>query len=229
MESRDGRTARAAGSTVAPEKGQHTPAAAGPPPGSPAGAGAPGAGRTALRGAARAPAPPGVPRRTGRMTKVRWGIVWMCFLGTSINYLDRANLSIAMPKIVDDFGISHTLEGLILGAFFWTYALFQLPAGHFIDRLGARIMYTFAVIWWSVFTALTAVASGFVSLFGYRLGLGIGESAAYPANAKVVRQWFPARSGRWRRASTTAAPGSAAPQPCLWWRSSSPPSAGAGR
>jgi len=125
------------------------------------------------------------------MTKVRWGIVWMCFLGTSINYLDRANLSIAMPKIVDDFGISHTLEGLILGAFFWTYALFQLPAGHFIDRLGARIMYTFAVIWWSVFTALTAVASGFVSLFGYRLGLGIGESAAYPANAKVVSQWFP--------------------------------------
>src|SRR3954468_12913778 len=123
--------------------------------------------------------------------KLRWAVVGMCFLGVSINYLDRANLSIALPDITKEFGLSATVEGLILGAFFWTYALFQLPAGHFIDRLGARIMYTFAVIWWSVFTALTAVASGFVSLFGYRLGLGIGESAASPANAKVVSQWFP--------------------------------------
>jgi ACS family glucarate transporter-like MFS transporter len=119
--------------------------------------------------------------------------VWACFAGTSINYLDRANLSIAMPKIVDEFHISATLEGLILGAFFWTYALFQLPSGHFIDRIGARIMYAVAVVWWSVFTALTAVATGFASLFGYRLGLGIGESAAYPANAKVVSLWFPRR------------------------------------
>jgi ACS family D-galactonate transporter-like MFS transporter len=132
-------------------------------------------------------------RRSGPMTRVRWAIVWMCFLGTSINYLDRANVSIAMPKIVEEFHISHTLEGLALGAFFWTYALFQLPAGHLIDRFGARIMYTFAVVWWSVFTALTAVANSFGSLFGYRLGLGVGESAAYPANAKVVSVWFPRR------------------------------------
>jgi len=111
----------------------------------------------------------------------------------SASALDRANVSIAMPKIVEEFHISHTLEGLALGAFFWTYALFQLPAGHLIDRFGARIMYTFAVVWWSVFTALTAVANSFGSLFGYRLGLGVGESAAYPANAKVVSMWFPRR------------------------------------
>src|SRR3954447_1309165 len=129
MKSREGRTAGAAGSTVAPGRSGDGPRAAGPPPPSAAGAGEPAGTAGALRGPAREPAPPGVPRRTGRMTKVRWGIVWMCFLGTSINYLDRANLSIAMPKIVDDFGM--------------------------------RIMYTFAVIWWSVFTALTAVASGF--------------------------------------------------------------------
>jgi ACS family D-galactonate transporter-like MFS transporter len=125
--------------------------------------------------------------------KLRWAVVGMCFLGVSINYLDRANLSIAMPTIVDEFNISHTLEGLILGAFFWTYALFQLPAGHFIDKLGARVTYAFAVVWWSVFTALSAVATGATSLFGFRLGLGIGESASYPASAKVVSRWFPAR------------------------------------
>jgi ACS family glucarate transporter-like MFS transporter len=120
-------------------------------------------------------------------------VVGACFLGVSINYLDRANLSIAMPDIVKEFGISHTVEGLILGAFFWTYAVFQLPAGHFIDRLGARVTYGFAVVWWSVFTALTAVASGAGSLFGFRLGLGVGESASYPASAKVVSKWFPKR------------------------------------
>ena len=128
-----------------------------------------------------------------RRGNLRWMVVGMCFLGTSINYLDRANISIAMPDIVKEFGISHTVEGLVLGAFFWTYALFQLPAGHFIDKLGARVMYTFAVVWWSVFTALTAVSTGFASLFGFRLGLGVGESAAYPANAKVVSKWFPKR------------------------------------
>src|SRR3954452_2974264 len=96
--------------------------------------------------------------------KLRWAVVGMCFLGVSINYLDRANLSIAMPDIVREFGISHTLEGLILGAFFWTYALFQLPAGHLIDKLGARATYAFAVLWWSLFTALSAVATGAASL-----------------------------------------------------------------
>src|SRR3954453_19461590 len=125
--------------------------------------------------------------------KLRWAVVGMCFLGVSINYLDRANLSIALPDITKEFGLSATVEGLILGAFFWTYALFQLPAGHFIDRLGARVTYGFAVAWWSVFTALTAVAGGAASLFGFRLGLGVGESASYPASAKVVSKWFPKR------------------------------------
>jgi MFS transporter, ACS family, D-galactonate transporter len=127
----------------------------------------------------------------GRRTRVRWTIVGMSFLGMSINYLDRANLSIAMPGIAKQFSISPTVEGLILGAFFWTYAVFQLPSGHFVDKLGARVTYTFAVIWWSVFTALTAAATGLTSLFGFRLALGIGESAAYPASSKVVSRWFP--------------------------------------
>ncbi len=120
--------------------------------------------------------PAAAPRQATPRGRMRWAIVGMCFLGISINYLDRANLSIAMPAIVDDFGISHTLEGLILGAFFWTYALFQLPAGHFIDKLGARVAYAFAVVWWSVFTALSAVATGAGSLFGFRLGLGSGRA-----------------------------------------------------
>jgi ACS family D-galactonate transporter-like MFS transporter len=122
---------------------------------------------------------------------VRWTIVVMAFLGTAINYVDRANLGVAMPTLRHDFGISSEMQGWILGAFFWTYAAFQLPSGWFVDRVGPRVAYTLAVVWWSVFTAATAIARGFSSLFGFRLLLGIGEAPAYPTNAKAVAEWFP--------------------------------------
>jgi MFS transporter, ACS family, D-galactonate transporter len=126
-------------------------------------------------------------------TRVRWVLVWLCFAGTAINYVDRANLSIAAPFIQRDFHLSDAAMGLVLGAFFWTYAVCQLPSGWLVDKLGPRLMYSAAVLWWSLFTALSALATGFASLFGLRLGLGIGESAAYPSNAKVVARWFPVR------------------------------------
>ncbi|HTA20536.1 MAG TPA: MFS transporter [Polyangia bacterium] len=124
-------------------------------------------------------------------SSMRWYIVFMAFLGTAINYIDRANLGVALPALKHEFGLSPETSGLILGAFFWTYAACQLPSGWFVDKVGPRIAYTFAVVWWSIFTAATAVARGFTSLFGFRLLLGIGEAPAYPTNAKSVAEWFP--------------------------------------
>ena len=126
-------------------------------------------------------------------SSMRWTIVLMAFLGTTINYVDRANLGVAMPTLRHDFGISSEAQGWILGAFFWTYAACQMPSGWFVDKVGPRISYTVAVVWWSIFTAATAVARGFASLFGFRLLLGIGEAPAYPTNAKAVSEWFPTR------------------------------------
>jgi ACS family D-galactonate transporter-like MFS transporter len=120
-------------------------------------------------------------------------MVLMAFLATAINYVDRANLSVAAPTIQNEFHLSPSTMGLILGAFFWTYALMQMPAGVFIDRVGARIAYALAVGWWSIFTAACALAQGAASLFGFRLLLGIGEAPAYPTNTKVVSEWFPRR------------------------------------
>jgi D-galactonate transporter len=122
---------------------------------------------------------------------MRWTIVLMAFLGTTINYIDRANLGVALPALKKEFGLSPETSGLILGAFFWTYAAFQLPSGWFVDKVGPRIAYTVAVVWWSIFTAATAIARGFTSLFGFRLLLGVGEAPAYPTNAKAVSEWFP--------------------------------------
>jgi ACS family D-galactonate transporter-like MFS transporter len=124
-------------------------------------------------------------------TRVRWLMVVMAFLATTINYVDRANLGVAAPFIQKELGLTGTQTGWILGAFFWTYAAFQLPSGWGVDRLGARAVYAVAVVWWSLFTGATAVARGFASLLGFRLLLGAGEAPAYPCNAKVVADWFP--------------------------------------
>lgn len=115
----------------------------------------------------------------------------MAFLGTAINYVDRANLGVALPFLQKDLGLDSAAMGAILGAFFWTYATFQLPSGWFVDRVGPRIAYAAAVIWWSVFTAAGSIARGFASLFACRLLLGAGEAPTYPCNTKVVSEWFP--------------------------------------
>ncbi|CAM5701765.1 hypothetical protein SANTM175S_00029 [Streptomyces antimycoticus] len=65
----------------------------------------------------------------GRRSRMRWTIVGFSALGLSIAYLDRAALSVAMPFMADDFKISPAVEGVLLSAFFWTYALFQIPSG----------------------------------------------------------------------------------------------------
>jgi D-galactonate transporter len=129
--------------------------------------------------------------KSAGMTNMRWMMVFMAFLGTAINYIDRTNLSLAMPYLKKELHLDPGMAGLVMGAFFWTYASFQLPAGWFIDKVGPRIAYTVAVVWWSFFTAAGAITRGFFSMFGVRLLLGVGEAPAYPTNAKIVSEWFP--------------------------------------
>lgn len=125
-----------------------------------------------------------------RYPRVRWLMIAFCFLAIAINYIDRINLAIAAPHIKEDLGLDDTSMGLILGAFFWTYALMQIPAGRLIDRVGARTGLAIAVGWWSLFTVFTAFGKGFTSIFASRLMLGLGESGGYPGCAKVVYSWF---------------------------------------
>ena len=122
---------------------------------------------------------------------LRWVVVALLFIGTSIVYVDRANLSAAAPQLKTDFNLSSTQLGLVLSGFFWTYAVFQLISGWFVDKVAVRASFAGAAIGWSIFTAMTALARGFSSLMGLRLLLGIGESPAYPSNAKAVREWMP--------------------------------------
>lgn len=122
--------------------------------------------------------------------RIRWLMIAFCFFAIAINYIDRINLAIAAPHIKHDLGLDDTSMGLILGAFFWTYALMQIPVGRMIDRVGARVGLAVAVGWWSLFTVFTAFGRGFTSIFAVRLMLGLGESGGYPGCAKVVYSWF---------------------------------------
>jgi MFS family permease len=130
-------------------------------------------------------------RRGGKRTGIRWVVIVMGALGTAIAYVDRANLSVAMPFIRHGLHFGPALEGVILSSFFWTYALFQLPSGWLIDRIGPRVVFAASAAWWGVFTAATAAARGVGSLLGFRLALGAGEGPMMPSNAKVVAEWFP--------------------------------------
>jgi MFS family permease len=107
-----------------------------------------------------------------------------------INYVDRGNLSIAAPLLKDELGISASKLGVLLSAFFWTYACSQLFSGWLVDRLNVNWVFASGFILWSAATAVTGIAHSFVALFVLRLLLGISESVAYPSYSKIIASNF---------------------------------------
>ena len=118
------------------------------------------------------------------------------FVVSAIAYLDRVNISIAGPTIMQEFHLSDIELGWIFSAFVLGYAFFQAPGGWIADRIGPRNVLTIGVVWWGVFTTLiTFLPSGMsgliVALIAIRFLLGIGEAVVYPASNCVVAAWMP--------------------------------------
>ncbi|UQN29517.1 MFS transporter [Brachybacterium kimchii] len=132
-------------------------------------------------------------RRAGRpkVGVYRYAVLALVTLGVSVNYLDRATISVALPDIQHDLGLAEAATGVALSAFFWTYATFQLPSGYLAGRIGPRVMIGASALCFGLVTVLMGFAWGLVSLIVLRLLLGIGESPAFPASAQVVSRWFP--------------------------------------
>jgi MFS transporter, ACS family, D-galactonate transporter len=126
-----------------------------------------------------------------KKTNGRWGVVILIFLATSINYLDRSNLGVAGPAMMKELSFSKVEFGILGSAFFWTYTLMQIPVGAIVDKLGARVTYAVAILWWSIFGALTATGRSLGALIGIRALMGIGESPAFPTNTRVISDWLP--------------------------------------
>src|SRR5712692_3579751 len=127
---------------------------------------------------------------------VRWFLIFWLFMLSAVAFLDRVNISIAGSSLAAAYHLSNVQLGWVFSAFLAGYALFQTPGGRLADRLGPRRVLAGGVIWWGVFTALTAaVPSGirgalflFVSI---RLLLGAGEAVVYPASNQFVARWIP--------------------------------------
>ncbi len=130
-------------------------------------------------------------------TAVRWRIFAIVFVMVVINLIDRTTLSIAMPTISKEFQLTPTLQGVVLSAFFWSYALLQIPGGLLIDRFGPRKMIAGSTILWGVFQTLAGFATGGWSLLLTRVGLGAAEAPLFPAGAKLSALWLaPVERGR---------------------------------
>jgi MFS transporter, ACS family, glucarate transporter len=122
-------------------------------------------------------------------------ISWL-FVLSAVAYLDRVNISIAGSLLANEFHLSKIQLGWIFSAFLAGYALFQTPGGRLADKLGARRILALGVLWWGLFTALTAVIPtglGFalIAFICVRFALGAGEAVIYPASNQFVSRWIP--------------------------------------
>jgi MFS transporter, ACS family, D-galactonate transporter len=132
-----------------------------------------------------------------RASTVRWRIFAIVFVLVVINLIDRVTLSVAMPTIAREFALEPATQGLLLSAFFWTYAVLQVPGGWLIDRFGPRTLITTATVGWGFFQAIASVATGGMSLAVSRIGLGVAEAPLFPAGAKLNSIWLrPQERGR---------------------------------
>lgn len=156
---------------------------------------------------------PGPASSAQQPTHARYWLILVLFLVTTINYADRATISIVGPALKDEFKLDPVTLGWLLSAFSWSYALLQIPGGWLLDRLGSRGVYRWSIITWSFFTlaqgfifgqehqftihrlfwAPIVVSGAVVMLFSLRVLLGIAEAPSFPANSRLVAAWFPTK------------------------------------
>ncbi|MCX5530099.1 MFS transporter [Streptomyces sp. NBC_00006] len=126
-------------------------------------------------------------------SRTRWKVFLLLLGIVTLNYIDRGSVSVALPLITKDLHLSKEVTGFVLSAFFWTYALMQIPGGRLIDRFGPRRMAGGATVGWGVATGATAAATGVGSLLAARLALGAVEAPVMPAGGKLSAHWLPAK------------------------------------
>jgi MFS transporter, ACS family, D-galactonate transporter len=132
-----------------------------------------------------------------RLTNARrWAIVGLLFTASLINYFDRATISFALPLISKELQLGPEAKGVLLSAFFWSYALLQIPMGVLADRVNLRWLYAAAFTLWSISQGLMGLATGLGTLIVFRMLLGVGEAIYLPGGSKVVSLLFaPAERG----------------------------------
>src|ERR1700687_3939665 len=120
----------------------------------------------------------------------RWVVVALIFSGILISYIDRGNLGIAAPSIMREFQFAPSAMGVLLSAFFWTYAAFQIPSGAIVDRFGIRLVYALAFLLWSLASAGLGLSRALTDMLLLRMLLGLAESVGPIASLSFIRRNF---------------------------------------
>lgn len=126
------------------------------------------------------------PRRA-ELSRKEWAVVGLLVFSVLVNYVDRSNLSLAIPLLERRFAFSALRAGELLSAFFWTYALVQITgiAGWLTDRFPPGWVLFGGYLLWSLAMAGFGLAPSYSALFALQLILGIGESVAYPCYSRI--------------------------------------------
>ena len=129
-------------------------------------------------------------------TQVRWFLVFWLFVLSAVAFLDRVNISIAGSSIASDYHLTNVQLGWVFSSFLAGYALFQTLGGRLADRFGPRRVLAGGVLWWGVFTALTAlvppgIKGALLWFVTIRFLFGAGEAVVYPASNQFVSRWIP--------------------------------------
>ena len=129
-------------------------------------------------------------------SRVRWFLIGWLFVLSAVSYLDRVNISVAGSSLAREYHLSDIQLGYVFSALLVGYVISQVPAGWLADRFGPRRVLTGGVLWWGVFTALTAavpvaMARPIFALLAIRFLLGVGEAVVYPTSCKFIEQWIP--------------------------------------
>lgn len=125
------------------------------------------------------------------MWKKRYTAITIVFMVWLLSYMDRMVMATAIPYIAKEFDLSPVAMGAVLSSFFAGYFLCQIPGGILADKFGARRVMAFAVLWWSVFTAVTGAVGSLMSMIYVRFVFGIGEGIAPAATWKALAIWTP--------------------------------------
>jgi len=124
-------------------------------------------------------------------THARYWVVVFALALAMIMYIQRVAISQAIVPIAADLHLSKAQQGMVLGAFGLSYALFEIPMGLLGDKLGVRWVLSQLVLIWSVFTALTGAAWNLVSLWVLRFLFGAGEAGCFPNLTRMLSAWLP--------------------------------------
>lgn len=135
---------------------------------------------------------------SAKISHVRWVLVFWLFVLSAVSYLDRVNISIAGGAIADAYHLTDVQLGKVFSAMLVGYALFQTTGGRLADRYGPRWVLAAGVMWWGIFTALTALVPAEITgaLFFFvtvRFLLGAGEAVIYPSANQFIARWIPVR------------------------------------